>query len=104
MSRGFRLMKNINKLGELKIYIISKLSKENAAEAQLQNKDYEEMPNLSWSRLRSSPEEDAIEVLLILQPPHLPQVFAPPVVIQLCHLCRVTSKLFSDRGFTLYKS
>ncbi|VAI80486.1 unnamed protein product [Triticum turgidum subsp. durum] len=67
-GRGFRLMKNINQLGDLKIYNIDKLSKEHAGEAQLQNKKYLEMLKLSWSGLRS-PEDNDIEVLRVLQPP-----------------------------------
>ncbi|KAM3214446.1 hypothetical protein ACQJBY_066754 [Aegilops geniculata] len=65
---GFRLIKNINQLGELVVYNIDKQSKEHAAEAQLQNKKYLEMLNLSWFGLRS-PEDNDIEVLRVLQPP-----------------------------------
>uniref|UniRef100_A0ACD5XUF3 Uncharacterized protein n=1 Tax=Avena sativa TaxID=4498 RepID=A0ACD5XUF3_AVESA len=66
---GFRLIKNINQLGELVIHNIDKpISKEHAAEAQLQNKKYLEKLNLEWSFFRN-PEENDIEVLRFLQPP-----------------------------------
>ncbi|XP_020195944.1 putative disease resistance protein RGA3 [Aegilops tauschii subsp. strangulata] len=65
---AFRCIKNINQLGELVMYNIDKQSKEHAAEAQLQNKKYLEMLNLSWYGLRS-PEDNDIEVLRVLQPP-----------------------------------
>nr|UBY07026.1 NBS-LRR disease resistance protein [Dasypyrum villosum] len=68
-ERGFRLMKNINQVGELEIYNIDKLSKEHAAEAQLQNKKYLKILKLSWSWPLWSSPEDSIEVLRVLQPP-----------------------------------
>lgn len=61
------MIKNINQLGELVIYNIGKtISKEDAAEAQLQNKKYLEKLNLEWSLLRN-PEDNDIEVLRFLQ-------------------------------------
>ena len=68
-ERGFRLMKNINQVGELDIYNIDKLSKEHAAEAQLQNKKYLKILKLSWSWPLWSSPEDSIDVLRVLQPP-----------------------------------
>jgi len=66
---GFRLIKNINQLGELVIYNIRKpISKEQAAEAQLQNKKCLEKLNLEWP-LWLKPGDNDIEVLRFLQPP-----------------------------------
>lgn len=66
---GFRLIKNINQLGELVIYNIGKpISKEHAAQAQLHNKKYLEKMILKWSLLRN-PDDNDTEVLRFLRPP-----------------------------------
>uniref|UniRef100_A0ACD5YVF8 Uncharacterized protein n=1 Tax=Avena sativa TaxID=4498 RepID=A0ACD5YVF8_AVESA len=65
---GFRLIKNINQICELVIYIGKSISKEHATEAQLHNKKYLEKLNLKWYLWRN-PVDNVIDVLQCLQPP-----------------------------------
>ncbi|CAM0901625.1 unnamed protein product [Alopecurus aequalis] len=67
---GIRLIKNMNQFGELRIYNLGAISKDEAAEAKLKNKKFLHTLELDFSSSTLSlPKHNMTEMFEVLQPP-----------------------------------